>query len=584
MALVLAGVMSISVLGGCGDHQKMQEAFDTFIDQEFVDTMEQNWLNTHIFMENPQDFGVDEAKVPVEISPTVNDAYFEETRAANAACEEAFSAFDRDKLTDEQKDTYDVYAFMLENALRASADEMKYFTFDFSTLSGSHTQIPTLLADLQLRDEADAQALVQLVASVKTYLDSSAAFLPEQQEVGTLLIDIEEVRAYCQDVVDMGLEASTLASMKSNIDALDLTDDLKESYKAQVEENYKNYYIPAYENVISVLDSLDVSKNNTGGLATIPNGREAYEVMFYSATGTSKSVEEVQEMLKDRLDYAINGLQVAAMTDMNAYYDWMNGDISTGYTDFAVMLEDLSEFMEDDFPQVDAIHYDIKPLPADLENSGVQAYYNIPALDCSTNQQIRVNTGEDTLDIGSLSTFATVAHEGFPGHMYQYNYCYSLDIPVFRNTVAQNSGFVEGYATYIQLYALDYLEDTVGRTAVNIEKLNNIISFMTVALADIGIHYEGWNKEELADYMYDIGLNGEVAYELYDQLLVNPTTFLSYYVGYAEIMELRDKAEDALGRDFEDKEFHAALLENSGANFAVVERAVDDYIKRVQEE
>lgn len=579
IAFLSAALMMLSSLTGCGNNVKMQEAFDAFIEQEFVDTMEQNWLNTHIFMENPENFGVNISEIPVEISPAMTDEYFEEVQAGNEACKTAFEAFDRDKLTDAQKDTYDIYAYILENSLASSSDEMQYFGFDFATLSGSHTQIPTLLADLQLRSEDDVKALVQLVESVKTYLDSSAAFLLEQQEHGTLMIDIEEVRTYCKDVVDIGMESSTLSSMKANVDAMDLSDDLKTDYKAQLDEAYAAYYIPAYENVIAVLDTLDESKNNQGGLATIDGGKEAYEIMFRNATGSSQSIEDVKTMLEDRLDYAINGLQMAAMADMEAYYAWMNGEVDTGYDDFETMLNDLYDFMQEDFPEIAEVDYEIKPLAEDLENSGVQAYYNIPALDNSGSQQIRVNTGADTLDIGSMSTFATVAHEGFPGHMYQYNYCYNLDLPNWRKTVAQNSGFVEGYATYVQLYALGYLEDTVGRTAVNIEKLNYIVQFMVIALADIGIHYEGWDEEALAEYMYDIGLNGEVAADLYDQLRVNPTVFLSYYVGYAQIMELRDKAEDELGRDFDEKEFHEALLESAGANFEVVERCIDEYIE-----
>ena len=576
--LFLTITLTVTAVNGCMGIKKEQEAFDAFIERQFVETMEDNWLNAHIFMENPENFGVDITKVPVEISPEINDAYFKKIDEENQACREAFEAFNRSKLTDDQKDVYDTFAYELKNVLDGSSEALKYISFDFATLSGSYTQIPTVLADLCLRNEEDIKALIKIVASVKPYLDSSADFLFEQEAHGTLMIDFDEIRSYCKKVVDAGMDGSTLASMQENIDAVDISRELKEGYKKQVAEVYESFYIPAYENILSVLDRLDPSKNNTCGLASIKNGKEAYEVMFRSATGTSKTIEEVQKMLENRLFGSLEDLQRTALGDTDSYMAWVNGEITTGYEDFDSMLEDLSTAMKGDFPEIEDVQYDIRPLPKDMENSGVEAYYNIPALDHSGNQKIRVNTGEDTLDIGSLSTFATVAHEGFPGHMYQYNYCYDLDITNWQKTVAASDGFVEGYATYVQQYALKYLED-VDEDAIKIEQLMNDINFMAVALSDIGIHYEGWNEEELADYLTSVGLNGEASKDLYQQLLVNPAVFLSYYVGYAEILELKENAKKALGDQFNDQAFHEALLKDGGAIFDVVSKNINAYIK-----
>ena len=576
--LFLTITLTVTAVNGCMGIKKEQEAFDAFIERQFVETMEDNWLNAHIFMENPENFGVDITKVPVEISPEINDAYFKKIDEENQACREAFEAFNRSKLTDDQKDVYDTFAYELNNVLDGSSEALKYISFDFATLSGSYTQIPTVLADLCLRNEEDIKALIKIVASVKPYLDSSADFLFEQEAHGTLMIDFDEIRSYCKKVVDAGMDGSTLASMQENIDAVDISRELKEGYKKQVAEVYESFYIPAYENILSVLDRLEPSKNNTCGLASIKNGKEAYEVMFRSATGTSKTIEEVQKMLENRLFGSLEDLQRTALGDTDSYMAWVNGEITTGYEDFDSMLEDLSTAMKGDFPEIEDVQYDIRPLPKDMENSGVEAYYNIPALDHSGNQKIRVNTGEDTLDIGSLSTFATVAHEGFPGHMYQYNYCYDLDITNWQKTVAASDGFVEGYATYVQQYALKYLED-VDEDAIKIEQLMNDINFMAVALSDIGIHYEGWNEEELADYLTSVGLNGEASKDLYQQLLVNPAVFLSYYVGYAEILELKENAKKALGDQFNDQAFHEALLKDGGAIFDVVSKNINAYIK-----
>lgn len=579
IAIFIIVAIAVNMLIGCHGGSD-QEAFDAFIEQEFVDSLEENWLYTHIYTENPEDFGIDISKVPVEISPSVTDDYLEEVHAKNKEKQEAFKSFKWQTLTDTQKDTYDIYAFMLDNAIEASRDEYKYFSFDFATLNGSYCQIPTLLADLQLRCEDDIKALIKLVESVKVYLDSSSAFLKEQEAHGTLMIDIDGVRSYCENLVAVGMESSTLVSMKENIDTVDISQDLKNTYKAELEVAFERSYLPAYENIIWILEQIDASKNVEGGMANMTYGRSAYEILFRVATGTSKSVGEVQKMLEGMLQDAIADLQALAASNLGAYLTYMKGDVSTGYKNFEEILKDLNEAIEDDFPDAGEMLYDIRSLPKDLEHSGVLAYYNTPALDHSGKQHIRVNTAADSLNLGDVETFMTVAHEGIPGHMYQFNYCYNLDLPNWRKTIAVSDGFAEGYATYVQMYALKYLED-MDEGLLELYRLMTVIDDMAVALADIGIHYEGWSVSELADYFNSVGLSGDAADDIYDQLRANPTAFLSYYVGYAEIMNLREKAEKALGSAFDDKKFHTALLASGGGTFEVVERCINKYIESV---
>ncbi|MCB6602740.1 DUF885 domain-containing protein, partial [Erysipelatoclostridium ramosum] len=115
-------------------------------------------------------------------------------------------------------------------------------------------------------------------------------------------------------------------------------------------------------------------------------------------------------------------VQSVISKNKNLYDEYANGEIKTKYTDFESMLKDLENDCKDDFPSVGALDYKIKPIGEDLASGGVAAYFNIPALDGTTPKQIRVNMLEDALDVQSLETFSTVAHEGIPGHMYQIAY------------------------------------------------------------------------------------------------------------------------------------------------------------------
>ncbi len=126
-------------------------------------------------------------------------------------------------------------------------------------------------------------------------------------------------------------------------------------------------------------------------------------------------------------------VQSVISKNKNLYDEYVNGKIKTKYKDFESMLKDLDKDIKDDFPSVVTLNYRIRPIGGDLASGGVAAYFNIPALDGTTPKQIRVNMLEDALNVQSLETFSTVAHEGFWGQMYQIAYAYKNVKDPWRN-------------------------------------------------------------------------------------------------------------------------------------------------------
>ncbi len=489
---------------------------------------------------------------------------------------EAFDQFNRDQLSDEQKDTYDCYKFMLELAEKSSEDKFAYMGSAFNTMTGDHTQIPTLLADLTLRNEQDVKDLILLVQDVKPYLESDLAYTKKQVEEGTLMIGIDEVIERCKEITSAGMEGSTLSSMKAHVDALDMDDAAKAKYKKQLDEAYQTSFLPAYEEIITELGKLDKTKNNTGGLSHLENGKEFYEILFQNATGSDKSVKEVQKELEDASQKAYLQMLAIATKDSEAINTYLEGSAKSGYQDYASMLIDLEKMYHEDFPTVSQLEYNIASLPADLATGGIAAYFNIPAIDGTTKKEIRVNdTNKD--DIGTIDTFTTVAHEGIPGHMYQIQYTYDNISSPWRMTCTNFSGYTEGYATYVELYSLKYLKMDENIKAIH--KAMSEYEHTLIALIDIGVHYEGWSLKDLKDFCNENGLDESAAEAIYDQIVYNPTAFLSYYVGYQEIMTMKEEAMESLGDTFHELEFHTALLKSGAAPFSVVERNIEAYIE-----
>ena len=206
------------------------------------------------------------------------------------------------------------------------------------------------------------------------------------------------------------------------------------------------------------------------------------------------------------------------------------------------------------------------------------AYFNIPALDGSEPKQLRVNPNLG--EIGSVDTFLTVAHEGFPGHMYQVAWAYqNLDSP-YRKVLAGSPAYTEGYATYAQSLAGQYLTE-LDQDYLTLLWEEQMAGSCLIVLADIGIHYEGWSQQQMGAYFEEMGfaLDALSLSLQYRQLQANPCAFQPYYVGYEEIRALRRQAEEELGEDFSQLDFHQALLKSGSAPFFVVEWNVEEYIQ-----
>lgn len=577
--LTLSAIMAFSIVG-CSkkDTGEEQKKFDEFMKQEFVDAMEQSYPNTHIILENPKDYGVDTSKTKIQIDKEMNETTFKENKELNEKSAKAFKEFDRDSLSDEQKETYDIYSYMLDYVTEMNDSKFDYMSMPLESMTGMHTQLPTMFSDWTLRNEQDVKDVITLMKSVRPYMDSILEYTKKQEEKGTLMLDITSVKEYCEKVVKEDVNSSVLTGLNESIDNLKLGDEKTDQYKAELKKAFKEYFLPAYSDIIKTMKELDSSKNNAMGLSHMENGKEYYELLFKQATGTDKSVEDIKTELNSMAKSSLLGVQSVISKNKDLYDQYVNGKIKTKYKDFESMLKDLDKDIKDDFPSVGTLDYQIKPIGEDLASGGVAAYFNIPALDGTTPKQIRVNMLKDALDVQTLETFSTVAHEGIPGHMYQIAYAYKNVKDPWRNSMASYLGYTEGYATYMELYSLKYL-DGVSEDAVKLQQNMVVYQDCLVALADIGIHYEGWTKEDTSKFLEENGLAVTDISDFYNQLQANPTAFLSYYVGYVQLANLKKDAQDELKDKFNDKDFHEAILKSGAAPFSVVEENVKDYIE-----
>lgn len=579
-ALILSGILLFFATSCTISVETEGERFQKFLENEFITAMESDYVTSHVYLQEPENYNIDESKIEVRLGARFDDTSLKESGNAVETAYKTFQKFTREFLTEEQKDLYDLYEYQQSLAVKLNDEKFSYYTPLFQSMTGLHYQLPTLLADWEVRNEQDVQDLILLVKDSKPYIDSALAYTKKQQEKGLLMLDLQSIIDYCDSILEKGENSSILTSMYTNIDTLGLSEEKTESYRKQLKEAFQTSFIPAYQAIRDTMENLQSGQNNQFGLEKFENGKEYYELLLQQSIGSHKSVEEIREMMTQAYNNHLINLTDVMLSSPEDIQPLITGQLpETGYNSYEEILNDIQDKMLQDFPKVSHLEYNIMDINEEIaSSSGIAAYFNIPALDGTSPKQLRVNplTGE----ISSITTFFTVSHEGFPGHMYQYAYMYENTDSNYAKAMSNVSAYTEGYAVYAQYSSAQYLEG-INENLLTAYIENELATYAVIILADIGIHYDGWSLQEFTDFLTQKGfiLDEENAEIQYRQLQANPAAFQSYYVGYEEIAAMKESAMKELGENFSEKGFNEALLKSGAAPFNVVEKNITAYIK-----
>ena len=241
------------------------------------------------------------------------------------------------------------------------------------------------------------------------------------------------------------------------------------------------------------------------------------------------------------------------------------------------MVNEAIEVMTDYFHTMPKSEVVVKAVPEYSEATQAGGYYQAPALDGSRPGVFYANL----YDIKQTPTYSmrTLAyHEATPGHHHQI--AHSLEnenLTLYRRFGYGTSAFSEGWALYAERLALE-----VGLAENPYDELGILQSelFRSVRLVvDTGMHYKRWTREEAMDYMKSItGMSDtEVRVEI-ERYIVWPGQALSYKVGMIKMLELREKAKQELGDQFNIKDFHSAVLDHGNPPLFIVEKMIDKMI------
>lgn len=532
--------------------------FRTFTRSLFQTEVSANTISLHYTLRSPSDYGI--ADIPATYGSLSSDPV-----AAKASVRNVLSSlqeFDPDTLSSENALTFKILDTYLKNA--STGTDYLLYQEPLGPVSGIHTQLPVLLSEYSFYDTQDVETYLALLKETPSYFDSVIRFEQKKAASGFFMPDYQadSVLDTCQSFIDMGKENYLVSTFNERIASLDLLPEnkkdsfQKENMKLVTEEIY-----PAYQNLITAIKSLKGKGMNEQGLSHFPYGKKYYEYLVRQTTGCNESISRLRLMTRAQILEDLSAMQKvlfpadAALTQASVLEQ----------TSPDSMLDDLRSKITDTFPEIPDVDFQVKYVPESMQDYLSPAFYMIPAIDNLTENVIYINNGQTA---SGLNLYTTLAHEGYPGHLYQTVY-FSASEPDPIRSILDFGGYVEGWATYAEM--MSYYLAPLPKTEASLLQKNSSVILGLYALADMGIHYDGWSVTDTVRFFSDYGINDPNAVQsVYKLIIGSPANYLKYYIGYLKFYELKKEMADALGNQFSQKEFHRAVLDVGPAPFEIV--------------
>lgn len=545
---------------------EVQSQFDEFTNELFSNEIALNTINLHYTLAYPENFGI------TEYEPSLGTFDLEEMKASYDTIRDLkteLEGFSYEALTKEQQITYDIIMDYIESEL--SAEDLILYTEILGPVTGYQAQLPVLLAEYKFRRAQDVEDYLALVEQVDELFAEIVEFEKEKSAAGLFMPDYaaEAIIDQCRQFIETPEENYMIDVFNTEIQNVeDLTEEQKQVYMEKNETLITTEIVTAYQILIDGLESLKGTGTNDKGLYYYEDGVRYYEYLVHSLTGSAKGVDELLLAASNYMYTASKELQQIIQNNPNVLNEFEAYEFCE--TDPEKILQDLIVKIQKDFPELPNVNYTIKYVHPSMQEHMSPAFYLTPPVDDTNNNVIYIN--EPYID---SNLYVTMAHEGYPGHLYQNVYTNSKNLPLVRNLFS-NSGYSEGWATYVEYYA--YGLGGLNEDLAEVLRLNNSIVLGIHAYVDMGIHYLGWEVEDVDNFLLSYGLGGEgVGQTLFEIMVEEPGNYLSYFIGYLEILNLRDTAEEAWGENFSLKKFHEAVVSLGSAPFDVLEKAIRNY-------
>ena len=578
--------------------------FESFTENLFRAEVSANTLTLHYALADPASQGI--KKSAVSLGTVSSDAASaEETARLCQNYEKQLKNFHYSRLSKDNQLTLDM--LLLYFHTRASLGKNYILDEPLGPSLGIQAQLPVLLAEYAFYTKEDISDYLKLLGTIKPYFQSILDFEKEKINSGCFMSNttLDRILKQCSSFIqnpDSNYMDDIFAQKLKTFSNPKLSQKDQEELCTYHHKLIIQQVIPAYQELVSGLKTLRGSGKNSRGLAYFEGGRAYYLYLLQRQTGTYVPVKKIEQRLSAQLLKDYEEIQTLLKSDPSLASSLSQYSTAITLTP-SQMLEKLPSLMAGDFPELKNTTYELRSVHESMKSFLSPAFYLTPPVDTGSPNVIYINdSGRST----SLELFGTLAHEGFPGHLYQ-TVSFSRSKPANIRYLITSSGYVEGWATYVESYAYQYAaslmtnlsrnsassdfhdsdtsgtSDTSGRSstsnmpsasnATRLAWLNRSMNLCIYSLIDIGIHYRGWEQARVAAFLKAFGItNASAASEIYQYIVETPGNYLKYYWGYLNFLDLKKSCQNSMGADFDLKKFHRKIMEIGPVQFPVLEK------------
>ncbi|MDR1089099.1 MAG: DUF885 domain-containing protein [Coriobacteriales bacterium] len=488
----------------------------------------------------------------------------------------------------------------LEKVLRQELRYEAYFYYlePLSPSTGVQAWLPLSLMDYSFKTVDDVEIYLEILQDVPRYFAELLAVEDEKQAQMLLMPrealedTIEEARAYTgeaethilvtafNEMLDTAVSDAAGADAAGEDDAASdtgspeglarLSSEQVQDYRQRNLSQVEEYVIPAYEQLVAGLTPLVSSCKEGTRLYDYAHGTEYYELVMESmgfAEGASSAARTLDTALEGY--WSTIAASAAALSGEDMIPESVVQAIGDAPEDY---LNYIQEHAGSEFASANELRYQIKEAPDASPNDYAMAYFLTPPVD-DPQRNIIVYFPRNISD--DVEFYGTMAHEGYPGHMYQA-YAYSVTNPSNISKVLGSLAYMEGWAMYAEARAIRYLN--TDASAVDAYNAYEKFLYGLQARVDIGINFEGWSVGDTERYLTTWGFE-DSAESLYDVSVRQPVAYLPYGLGLIEFDMLRERAEAHLGRDFDPVLFHQHITSLGALPFDMLEREFEAWLR-----
>ena len=569
VGIFLAAVLSIIYAAILSPAGKNTGSFSEFCTTLFREEMKSNTMNLHFTLKDPKAAGIDSYEIT--LGSLSGDSPHNQARQLKKLSEE-LKKYSHRSLKGKDRLTCRLLSDYISRQQNLAA--YPYYDEPLTPSGGVTSQLPVLLAEYTFRNTRDIKDYLGLLSQIDTYFLGILDYEQKKADAGLFMSDEACLKVIegCEVFTEHPDDNFLIDTFSNRLNAMDgLTDTQKNAYLKQHSKVLSDHVIPAYSQMIKGLTMLLGRGHNNWGLCNFPEGKAYYEAVVSADTGCDDSVEDLFSQIakarREDLTFCQN------LLEKNPKLASQSPKPDAALKEENAMLSRLQKEILTDFPAPPQTEVEICHVDPALSEYLAPAFYITAPIDDISHNRIYINDAKNDTDI---YYFTTLAHEGYPGHLYQTICTSSYGAPEVLSLL-NYPGYTEGWATYTEMQSFYYAG--LDPDLASLLQHNQAATLSLYATADIGIHYFGWEKEKIAAFWSEYGVDDTATVnKITDLILEEPGNYLKYYVGYLKFRQMREQF--ALeNKSFSVSAFHEAILRTGPSPFSVLEETVRDQLK-----